>query len=199
MCQQCKLSRFCQKARSWHAFLFCSFLLLLSLMLIFKVSFPSESGRLHWAINRKFQPWSVGVGDGWERSEEDQEFVWQYLRAPKGLWLIWSAWELPLDSWMTKKKQCLQYYFCITSLLNIIFHAVFFFFNYFNLSSLLNFGLCVLFAIITPPTYLICLPSFSTQHVCVLVHGCVVWAQIICSASSLLLRWLSCFSHHCSS
>lgn len=142
VCQQCKLSRFCQKAQSWHAFLFCSFLLLLSLMLIFKVSFPSESGRLHWAINRKFQPWSVGVGDGWERSEEDQEFVWQFLRAPNGLWLIWSAWELPLDSWMREKSN-VSYTIFASPLFLTLFSMLFFFFNYFNLSSLLNFGLCV--------------------------------------------------------
>lgn len=107
MCQQCKLSRFCQKAPSWHAFLFCSFLLLLSLVLIFKVSYPSESGRLQLAINRKFQPWSVGVGYGycWEqvrRSRVCLPALWEYPKVSNWFGLHRCS---PLDTKQNKNKK----------------------------------------------------------------------------------------------
>lgn len=154
VCQQCRLSRFCQKAPSWHAFLFSSFLPLLSLVLIFKVIFPKESGRLHWAINRKFQPWSVGVGDGWERSEEDQELVWQLFestqRSLTGLVCI----RAPSGQLNEKQK---------SNILNTIFasalslpsFACCFFTTLTRHPSLFGFVLLCFYAIITLPSYLI--------------------------------------------
>lgn len=91
----------------------------------------------------------MGVGDGWERSEEDQEFVWQLFREhPKvSDWFGLHESSLWTVEWETKTMSPVLFF----QLLNLILRVV-----VFNLSSLLNFGLrVVVFAIITLPSYLI--------------------------------------------
>ena len=120
-------------------------------MLIFKVSFLQESGRLHWAINRKFQPWSVGVGDGLERGEEDQEFVWQLFESTQrslSALVLWTAeWEL--------KEQYLQNYICISSVHIFVLGSI-------TLSFHLSL-ICLLFLFVCnfSSSHLIYLPLFN--------------------------------------
>lgn len=86
----------------------------------------------------------MGVGDGWEREvRKIGSLFGSFIRAPRGLWLAWSAWELPLVSWTGSNI----FYAILELALGItLFSLSFSFFKtIFNLNSPLNFGLRVVF------------------------------------------------------
>lgn len=109
----------------------------------------------------------MGVGDGWERSEEDQEIVWQLYGSSQRSLIGLVCMRAPSGQWNGKQ-------------INNIFKTIFTsasaptmlcaLFCVFILSCLRNFVLsCVwVFVIINPLTYLIYLTSYiSTEHACV--------------------------------